>query len=88
MCISQVQELDDQVSLINYKKLRHMGIVVATAPDLAKAFKMPIYYDNISEKGYITEFWILANCVIATFEWPALERVLIEHKIVGKRERL
>jgi len=41
----------DQVPLIDYKKLRHMGIAVATAPDLAKAFKVSIYYDNISERG-------------------------------------
>jgi hypothetical protein len=77
-----------QVALIDYQKLRHMGIAVARTPHLAKTFKVPRDYDRMTEIDYLAEFWIPANCVIATLSWSAFEKVLIEHKIVDRRECL
>jgi hypothetical protein len=46
------------VALIDYQKLQAYGVPIATAPDLARTFKAPRDYDNMSGKDYFAEFQI------------------------------
>jgi hypothetical protein len=76
----------DQIALIDYHKLRDMGFHAGPALDMARAFKTPADWDIMGGHDYLAEFWVPANCVIATVAWPAFEKVLIEQRIMDRRE--
>lgn len=76
----------DQVALIDYRKLRNVGINIGRAPKITKSFQVPRDWDTMEEHDYLAEFWVPANCVIAMAAWPAFEKVLIEQRIVNRRE--
>jgi hypothetical protein len=76
----------DQIALIDHRKLEGMGIHVGQAVDVAEVFKVLVDLAAMTDSNYLSETWIPAECVISTLAWPAFEKVLIEEKIVDKRE--